>query len=53
MEKTYKTSQVAKMAGVHYNTVINWIKNGELPAHQLPTGTYLIEESELKEFLRG
>ena len=40
MEKTSKqyftTGEVASFCGVTLRTVINWIKQGRLPAHQLP-----------------
>lgn len=49
---TYTISQVAKMLGVHEDTVRRWIHSGELPAtrHGI-TGRYKVDESDLVKFV--
>jgi len=44
-----KLSQYAKKYGIHYTTAYRLWKNGHLKGKQLPTGTILLFEEQLKE----
>lgn len=45
----YTVRQVATMLGVHWQTILNYIKRGELKAVRLGRG-YRISQSALDEF---
>lgn len=51
-ETMYRIAQVAKMFGLHPNTIRKHIKRGTLKAIKLPgdTSPYLIPESEVQRF---
>lgn len=51
-ETKYKIKEVSKIACVHKNTVINWIKSKKLIAHK-KGGRWEIKKSELIKFLGG
>jgi excisionase family DNA binding protein len=44
---------VAEMLDVCAETVLRWVRNGELPAIRLPGGAIRIIESELQDWLRA
>ena len=44
---------VAETLDVCAETVLRWMRNGELPAIRLPGGAIRISESELEEWLRA
>ena len=44
---------VAEMLDVCAETVLRWIRNGELPAIRLPGGAIRVVESELQEWLKA
>lgn len=44
---------VAEVLGVCTETVLRWIRNGELPAIHLPGGAVRIPQDELTEWLRS
>ncbi len=46
-----KVGDLAKLVGVHRNTVTNWIKNGTLKAKPILGKKYLIDEEQFKLFL--
>lgn len=51
--KTYTTTQVAKIMGVHLKTVQKWITDGKLPATQLaPRHKWIIRETDIPTFKR-
>jgi len=53
LNKVFKTSDVAKICGVHLRTVIRWIERGELTAYKLPgRGDNRITEENLVAFLK-
>lgn len=47
--KTLSPPQIAKLFGVAHQTVLTWMKNGDLPAYQTPGGRYCAYEDEVKE----
>lgn len=52
-EKYLKTSEVAKIIGVHRNTVIEWARNGILPpVHKTGAGYSLYSQLQVAEFCR-
>ncbi|PIS47910.1 MAG: hypothetical protein COT17_01010 [Elusimicrobia bacterium CG08_land_8_20_14_0_20_51_18] len=52
MKKFFTTSEAAEMCGVAHTTVIRWITEGRLKAHETPGGHRRIGESELVSFLK-
>ena len=44
---------VAELLGVCTETVLRWIRNGELPAIHLPGGAVRIPQNELNDWLRS
>ncbi|MGH3023244.1 MAG: helix-turn-helix domain-containing protein [Gaiellaceae bacterium] len=52
-EQMVKPAEAAALLGVHANTVRNWIKRGEVPYLETPTGQYLLPWSLLTQKLRG
>lgn len=51
-EVEYKTKEVSKIACVHKNTVMNWIKSKKLVAYK-KGGQWRVKKSELIKFLGG
>lgn len=51
-EAEYKTKEVSKIACVHKNTVMNWIKSKKLIAYK-KGGQWRVKKSELIKFLGG
>lgn len=51
MKKFYTTSEAAKICGVVHTTVIRWITEGKLKAHETPGGHRRIERQDLIAFL--
>jgi excisionase family DNA binding protein len=52
MKKFLTTSEVAKICGVAHTTVIRWISEGKLKAHETPGGHRRIEQWDLVAFLK-
>src|SRR5438045_4170319 len=50
-ERTYTTFQVAEVCGVYPSTVINWVRQKQIPAFRTPGGHRRILESDLRVFL--
>jgi len=49
---SFNAWDVARICGVHKNTVMNWIKDDRLVAINLPKGHIRIPRATLQEFLR-
>ena len=45
--------EVGETLGLHPETVLNWIRRGDLPAFQLPGGAIRVQETELDQWLQG
>lgn len=52
MKKFLTTSEAAEICGVAHTTVIRWITDGKIKAHETPGGHRRIDRAELLEFLR-
>ncbi len=52
MKETLTTSDVAKMLGLHVNTLKNWARDGKLPSFRTVGGHYRIRAGELASSLR-
>jgi excisionase family DNA binding protein len=52
MKKFLTTSEVAQICGVAHTTVIRWIGEGKLKAHETPGGHRRIEQWDLVHFLK-
>lgn len=52
MKKFYTTTEAAEICGVAHTTVIRWIGEGKLKAHETPGGHRRIESKELLGFLK-
>lgn len=52
MTNFFTTSEVARICGVAHTTVIRWIEEGKLKAHETPGGHRRIEKKELAGFLK-
>ena len=50
-KSAWTTGEIARQCQVTSMTVLNWIKNGRLRAHQTPGGHYRIREGDFREFL--
>ena len=48
----YTTHEVSKFCNVYPTTVINWIKEGKLPAHTTPGGHRRIKKDDLLELMK-
>jgi excisionase family DNA binding protein len=48
----YTTHEVSKFCNVYPTTVINWIKEGKLPAYTTPGGHRRIKKEDLLELMR-
>ena len=51
MEKMYKPREAAELVGFHYETILDWIHDGSLPALMTPSGQYRILEHDLDKAL--
>ncbi|HCC46911.1 MAG TPA: hypothetical protein DEQ38_02150 [Elusimicrobia bacterium] len=51
MKKFLTTSEAAEICGVAHTTVIRWITDGKLKAHETPGGHRRIDREELLDFL--
>lgn len=52
-KRVLTTGEIAKYCGVHFRTVLRWIKRGQLPAFQLPgRGDNRVEVDDFLNFLR-
>lgn len=49
---SFNTWDVARICGVHKNTIGRWIKEGRLTVINLPNGKARIPRATLQEFLR-
>jgi excisionase family DNA binding protein len=49
---TFKIGQLARLLGVHRNTISNWIKNGRLNATPTLARQYMISSSDFKQFCK-
>jgi two-component system, OmpR family, response regulator VicR len=52
MDKFLTTSEVARICGVAHTTVIRWITEGKLKAHETPGGHRRIDQWDMVAFLR-
>lgn len=52
MKKFFTTSEMAEICGVAHTTVIRWIGEKKLKAHETPGGHRRIEKGDLLDFLR-
>ncbi len=48
-----KISQYAKLNGLTYKTIWNYVKNGKIPFVRTPSGTILIEVEESENMLKN
>lgn len=51
--KLYTPRQAAEFCGIHYNTMLAYIKAGHIEVLRLPSGYYRIESTELEKFLQS
>lgn len=51
MEKYYSVTEVAELLQVHWQSILTYIKNGELEAVKLGRG-YRISDDAIQEFLK-
>ena len=51
-ERIFTIDQVARILGYHRNSIIRWVRSGELTASQPGGREYRIRESDLDEFMR-
>lgn len=47
----YKPREAAELIGFHYETILDWIRDGTLPALETPAGQYRILEHDLDKAL--
>ena len=52
MKKIFTTTEAAQICGVAHTTVIRWIGEGKLKAHETPGGHRRIERGDLVDFLK-
>lgn len=52
MKKFFTTSETAQICGVAHTTVIRWIGEGKIKAHETPGGHRRIEKEDLLGFLK-
>ena len=52
MKKFFTTSEAANICGVAHTTVIRWITEGKLKAHETPGGHRRIQHEELTAFMK-
>ena len=50
--KCYELQEVADILGVHYQTIINLIKNGKIKAARIGRN-YMITEQNLQKYING
>lgn len=51
-ERIFTIDQVARRLGYHRNSIIRWVRSGELIAIQPGGREYRIRESDLDDFMR-
>ena len=51
VSKVYTPKQIAEILQVHWQTVLNYIKDGELKAFRLGKRGYRVEEKDLQKFI--
>jgi hypothetical protein len=52
MNKLLSPSDVGKIVNRDRKTIVDWIRKYQLPATVLPSGQYLIRQSELEVWLK-
>jgi len=52
MKQEFKTSDIARFFNLTNTAIINWIKNGKLPAYETGGGHYRIMRNDLIEFIK-
>ncbi|OGR80173.1 MAG: hypothetical protein A2X32_05900 [Elusimicrobia bacterium GWC2_64_44] len=52
MKRFYTTSETAEICSVAHTTVIRWIGEGKIKAHETPGGHRRIEKQDLLDFLK-
>lgn len=52
MKRFFTTSEAAQICGVAHTTVIRWISEGKLKAHETPGGHRRIQHEELAAFMK-
>ena len=52
MNKFLTTSEAAKICGVAHTSIIRWIHEGKLKAHETPGGHRRIDQCDLAKFMR-
>lgn len=52
MKRFLTTSEMAEICGVAHTTIIRWISEGKLKAHETPGGHRRIERGDLIDFLK-
>ncbi len=50
-ERHLKLGQVAEILGVSRRTVWRWIKEGKIKAVKLPSGIYVVPETEVERII--
>lgn len=53
MEDLINVNELAKRMGVHYNTIYNLVRKGDIPYIRLGDGAYRFNYSEVLERLKG
>ena len=54
-KKVWKPKEIARLFGIHYNTVLSWIKYGKLKALVITDGRfpyYRVHQEDLIEFIK-
>ena len=54
-KRVWKPSEIARLFGVHYNTVLSWIRYGKLKAIVIADGSspyYRVHQKDLIEFIK-
>jgi excisionase family DNA binding protein len=49
---SFSPGKLAGQLGIHRNTLLNWIKNGQLPAQSIPGRRYLLSDREFEALCR-
>ena len=52
MKNVLTTTEVARLLGMHANTLKNWVRSGKIPSYKTLGGHYRIRSSELVESLK-
>ncbi len=45
----FRSGTLARQLGIHRNTLVNWIKNGKLPAQAIPGRSYILSDEDFEE----